>query len=273
MTSNGRRFWVGGNWKMNTGTAAAAQELVKSVCGDGKVRAAAVDIVLAPPATVLHRVATEIGASGTGNSDTAVSVAAGAQNCHFESKGAFTGELAPEMVLDTGATWVVLGHSERRTLFGETDEGVKARVTAALRAGLCVCACIGETLQEREADQTKEVVFRQSQAIIDGVTEAGADAWSRMVIAYEPVWAIGTGKVASAEQAQEVHAWLRGFFAEKTSRATSDALRIVYGGSVKPGNSAELGALEDIDGFLVGGASLLAADFAAIVASAPKSNL
>lgn len=263
-----RRFWVGGNWKLNKGTGAAAKELAQAVTAEVGGSSPA-EVVIAPPTTVLHRVAEVLlGQQAVG------SFAASAQNCHSASSGAFTGEISPEDVLDTGAQWVIIGHSERRTIFGETDAIVKEKVTAALRAGLKVCACIGETLEERESGSTKDVVFRQTQSLIEGVAEAGADAWARIVIAYEPVWAIGTGKVASPEQAQEVHAWLRGFVADKVSTDVASGLRIAYGGSVKPGNCKELAALEDIDGFLVGGASLIAADFAVIVASgSTKSHL
>lgn len=165
--------------------------------------------------------------------------------------GAFTGELSPAMLKDVGATWVILGHSERRQIFGETDELIAQKVVHALEAGLKVIACIGETLQEREAGQTEAVVFRQTKALADAIKD-----WSNVVLAYEPVWAIGTGKTATPQQAQEVHAALRKWLTDNVSADVSAALRIQYGGSVTAGNAKELASQADIDGFLVGGASL-----------------
>lgn len=174
-----------------------------------------------------------------------------AQNCYKVPKGAFTGEISPAMLKDLGLGWVILGHSERRAIFGETDELIAEKVAHALAEGLKVIACIGETLQEREAGQTEAVCFRQTKAIAAQVKD-----WSNVVIAYEPVWAIGTGKTATPEQAQEVHAALRKWFAENVSADVSNAIRIQYGGSVTAANARELAAKPDIDGFLVGGASL-----------------
>lgn len=173
------------------------------------------------------------------------------QNCYKTKSGAFTGEIAPSMLKDVGADWVIIGHSERRAIFGESDELIAEKVAFALAEGLKVIACIGETLQEREAGQTEAVVFRQTKAIAAVVKD-----WTNVVVAYEPVWAIGTGKTATPAQAQEVHAALRKWFVDNVSQAVSDGIRIQYGGSVTAANCRELGSQPDIDGFLVGGASL-----------------
>merc|ERR1712098_580818 len=182
-----------------------------------------------------------------GNSQ--VSVAA--QNCYKANKGAFTGELAPAMILDCGAQWVILGHSERRNVFGETDELIGEKVGFALESGLKVIQCIGEKLEEREAGKTTEVCFRQLSAMLPHIKD-----WSRVVLAYEPVWAIGTGKTATPAQAQEVHAQLRQWLRDNVSADVAQSTRIIYGGSVTAGTAAELASQPDIDGFLVGGASL-----------------
>lgn len=173
------------------------------------------------------------------------------QNAYKVASGAFTGEVSPALLKDVGATWVILGHSERRQIFGETDELIAEKVVHALEQGLKVIACIGETLQEREAGQTEAVVFRQTKALADAVKD-----WSNVVLAYEPVWAIGTGKTATPAQAQEVHAALRKWLADNISADVSASLRIQYGGSVTAANAKELASQPDIDGFLVGGASL-----------------
>lgn len=173
------------------------------------------------------------------------------QNSYKVAKGAFTGDLSPQMLLDCGADWVILGHSERRNVFGEDDQLIAEKVSYALECGMSVIACIGEKLEEREAGKTEEVVFKQIEAIAAKVTN-----WDKVVVAYEPVWAIGTGKTATPQQAQEVHAQLRKWLKEKVSEAVANSTRIVYGGSVTGGNCRELAQSPDIDGFLVGGASL-----------------
>jgi triosephosphate isomerase len=173
------------------------------------------------------------------------------QNSYKTKSGAFTGEIAPSMLKDVGADWVIIGHSERRTIFGESDELIAEKTAFALAEGLKVIACIGETLQEREAGKTEEVVFRQMKAIAAQVKD-----WTNVVVAYEPVWAIGTGKVATPQQAQDVHAALRKWLVDNVSAEVSASLRIQYGGSVTAANCKELGSQPDIDGFLVGGASL-----------------
>ncbi|MEM7677017.1 MAG: triose-phosphate isomerase, partial [Myxococcota bacterium] len=187
------------------------------------------------------------------------------QNAHFEASGAFTGEVAPAMLQALGCRRVILGHSERRTLFQETDELVQKKVRAALEAELQPILCLGETLEERDGEQTLTVVSRQLQAGLEGVTAADM---ARVVVAYEPVWAIGTGRTATPDQAQEVHAHLRSQLRSMFDDATADGVRIQYGGSMKPKNAAELLAMPDIDGGLIGGASLKADDFAAICAAA-----
>lgn len=178
-------------------------------------------------------------------------VSVAGQNCYKVEKGAFTGEVSPAMLKDVGADWVIIGHSERRQIFGESDQLIGEKCAHALEQGLKVIACIGETLQEREAGKTEEVVFRQTKVISEFVKD-----WTNVVIAYEPVWAIGTGKTATPQQAQDVHASLRKWIAENISPEVAAAVRIQYGGSVTAANCKDLGSQPDIDGFLVGGASL-----------------
>jgi len=180
-----------------------------------------------------------------------MSVGVAAQNCYKVEKGAFTGELSTAMIKDCGCEWVILGHSERRNVFGETDKLIGEKVAHALQAGLSVIPCIGELLEEREAGKTTEVCFRQLKAIADNVSD-----WSRVVIAYEPVWAIGTGKTASPQQAQEIHHAIRKWLHDHVSGKVAESTRILYGGSVTADNCRELAACPDIDGSLVGGASL-----------------
>jgi len=188
-------------------------------------------------------------------------VSVGAQNCYLE-QGAFTGEVSAGMLHDLAIPWVILGHSERRQLFGESSELVGKKLARAVAAGLKVVACLGETLQEREAGQTTEVVFAQLRAFAENIND-----WTNVVIAYEPVWAIGTGRTATPEQAQEVHFAIRNWLAEKVSSAVASQVRIIYGGSVKPANANDLAKQPDVDGFLVGGCSLVAADLLKIIAS------
>ena len=184
------------------------------------------------------------------------------QNLHFADEGAFTGEVSPRMVRDTGAVYAIVGHSERRQLFAETDDTVNRKVRAALTAGLVPIMCLGETLAERESGRTIEVVERQLRA---GLAEVPESAAGKILLAYEPVWAIGTGKTATPGQAQEVHAFLRATLKTIWGDAAGNSVRILYGGSVKPGNIADLMARDDIDGALVGGASLSPGPFAEIV--------
>ena len=253
---------VAGNWKLHK-TVAESLALVKALrdAVDGPLGSAGsaadglsrVEVAIAPVATSLHPVAGALAGSA---------IALAAQNTHFESKGAFTGELSPALLADVGCKYVIVGHSERRQLFGETDEGVRKKVRAVQAAGLVPIVCVGETLAQREEGATLGVVLGQLDAAL-----AGNDA-SRVVIAYEPVWAIGTGKTASPADAQEVHAALRARLTGSFGASVADATRLLYGGSVKPDNAADLAAQADIDGSLVGGASLEAASFAAIVKAA-----
>jgi triosephosphate isomerase len=247
-----RRKIVAGNWKMNLdrGQARALAAAVAARRGE----AAAAELVLCPPALYVETVAAALAAA-------AADVGLGGQNAHDKAGGAFTGEVAPAMLVDLGCRYVILGHSERRTLFGETDAFVNAKAKAALAAGLTPIVCVGETLQEREAGRTAAVVTTQVKGSLAGL---GPQDLEKIVVAYEPVWAIGTGKVATPEQAQEVHALIRRLLAELASPTVAARVRIQYGGSVKPDNAAELAAQPDIDGALVGGASLKADDFLGI---------
>jgi triosephosphate isomerase (TIM) len=246
-----RKPVIAGNWKMYK-TVSAAWALVREIA-EGVGPKPAADVIVFPPFTALP--ASVEAARGTG-------VKVGAQNMHFENEGAFTGEISPLMVKDAGATHVLLGHSERRHVFLEDDEMVARKTRAAVKAGLVPIVCVGETLPERESGRTLEVVERQLEKALRGL---GADELGRSIVAYEPVWAIGTGKVATPEQAQEVHAFARKRIAATHGDLVGAATRILYGGSVKPDNIKGLMALPDVDGALVGGASLDAASFLRIV--------
>jgi triosephosphate isomerase len=245
-----RKALIAGNWKMYHGGGSGVALAHAVAQGSRGLGDHAPELVIAPPFTGLAAISHEVSGSR---------VEVAAQNLYPKSEGAFTGEVSPQMILECGCKWVIIGHSERRQLFGETDAGVVEKVTAALSAGLRPIVCVGETLEERESGKTLEVVFRQVDAFAETlVATAGTSA-----IAYEPVWAIGTGKVAGPDQAQEAHAAIRGRLAEK-SRALAEKTRILYGGSVKPDNAAKLLAASDVDGALVGGASLDATSFLAI---------
>jgi triosephosphate isomerase (TIM) len=246
-----RRKFVCGNWKMHK-TAAEAVELVRELRGRLDT---AVQVAVAPPFTALGAVKSALQGSA---------IQLFAQNCHHEKQGAFTGEISAPMLAGLGCDGVILGHSERRQFFGETDEGVNKKLKAAFEARLHPIVCVGETLAEREANKTWEVVSRQLRGALAGFA---APQLLNLTLAYEPVWAIGTGKVATTAQAQEVHGQIRGLLRE-ISPEVAEEVRIQYGGSVKPENAAELLAQPDIDGALVGGASLKAEDFVRIVAGA-----
>ncbi|XP_064415445.1 triosephosphate isomerase B [Latimeria chalumnae] len=233
-----RKFFVGGNWKMN-GDKKSLGELIQTL-NAAKVNADT-EVVCGAPFIYLEFARKQL--------DSKFGVAA--QNCYKVSKGAFTGEISPAMIKDCGVTWVILGHSERRHVFGESDELIGQKVSHALSEGLGVVACIGEKLDEREAGITEKVVFEQTKVIADNVKD-----WSKVVLAYEPVWAIGTGKTATPQQAQEVHEKLRKWLKENVSETVADSVRIIYGGSVTGASCKELGSQQDVDGFLVGGASL-----------------
>nr|P00941.1 RecName: Full=Triosephosphate isomerase; Short=TIM; AltName: Full=Methylglyoxal synthase [Latimeria chalumnae] len=233
-----RKFFVGGNWKMN-GDKKSLGELIQTL-NAAKVPFTG-EIVCAPPEAYLDFARLKV--------DPKFGVAA--QNCYKVSKGAFTGEISPAMIKDCGVTWVILGHSERRHVFGESDELIGQKVSHALSEGLGVVACIGEKLDEREAGITEGVVFEVTEVIADDVKD-----WSKVVLAYEPVWAIGTGKTASPQQSQELHGKLRKWLKENVSETVADSVRIIYGGSVTGATCKELASEPDVDGFLVGGASL-----------------
>ncbi|KAJ3322985.1 triosephosphate isomerase [Blyttiomyces sp. JEL0837] len=245
-----RKFLVGGNWKMN-GSRQLVDTLIPAL-NDAKW-GENVEVVIAPPAPYLDAVRKAVKAE----------VGVSAQNIYFEKKGAFTGELSSEFLKDLNIGWTILGHSERREIFKESDEVVAKKVLHAVASGLKVIACVGEKLEEREANLTTAVVFRQLKAIADILKP---EDWANIVVAYEPVWAIGTGKVATPAQAQEVHKDIRGWLASNVSPAVADATRILYGGSVNAKNSPDLQLESDIDGFLVGGASLTT-EFVSIIAS------
>lgn len=249
-----RRALIAGNWKMNL-TRAEAVSLAKEVAE----KAAAydnVDLAVCPPSVYLDAVAAVV--RGT-------KLALGAQNMYHEPAGAFTGEISAAMLVDLGCTYVILGHSERRHILRESDDDVNKKTLAALAAGLVPIVCVGELLAERELGQTSAVIRRQVEGSLAGLS---AEQMRRVVIAYEPVWAIGTGKVATPQQAEEVHLELRKLLRSRYNADVAEAVRIQYGGSVKPSNAAELLSQPDVDGALVGGASLKAADFLGIVAGA-----
>ena len=246
-----RKLFIAGNWKMNTSRSGAA-ELAKALAGEiGTVEA--VDLAVCPPFVYLPDVVSAL--AGT-------RIAVGAQNMFCEDSGAYTGEISAAMLKDVGCTFVILGHSERRHVIGEADELINRKLLKALANGLEPIFCVGELLEERQAGKTLDVVGGQVKIGLEGVS---ADEAARVTIAYEPVWAIGTGLTATLAQAQEVHAMIRKLLADTYDAELAEAMRIQYGGSVKPANAAELLAQTDIDGALVGGASLKADDFAAIV--------
>jgi triosephosphate isomerase len=247
---------IAGNWKMYKGP-----EETVSFCAALAARLAdldGVDVAVCPPFTSLAEAVRLL--DGT-------NVAVYAQNAHWEREGAYTGEVSPAMLAEVGVAGAVVGHSERRQHFCETDETVAKRIGGVLGAGLRVIACLGETEEEREQELTEAVLARQADAVIDAVPQEHTD---RLTIAYEPVWAIGTGKNATPKQAQDAHAFLRGLLVDRYDRATAGAVRIVYGGSVKPENAEELLSRDDVDGALVGGASLELEPFATICETAAR---
>jgi triosephosphate isomerase (TIM) len=253
-----RRPLIAGNWKLNNGGQDGI-DLASAIAAEAR-SISDVDIVVAPPTALITRVAAAIEKAAPGK------VGVAGQNLHWEASGAFTGEVSADMLLFAGAQWVIIGHSERRQYFGETDEWVQKKTQAALNAGLTPIVCIGETLQEREAGQTLSVVNRQ----LDAFSAIIAKKPGGSAIAYEPVWAIGTGKVATNEQAQEVHAAIRARLSA-VSPELSRETAILYGGSVKADNALGLLRQADIDGALVGGASLKADSFLGIVNAARQA--
>lgn len=251
-----RKSFVAGNWKMNTDGSSAVKLAQDIVLSCEEAAGHKVDVAVCPPFVYLQQVGKALHSSH---------IALGAQDVYFEQKGAFTGEISAAMLKDTGCTYAICGHSERRHVIGETDELINKKVKAALAGGLLPILCVGELLEQREASKTDEVVTRQLKEGLIGLSQEKVEA---VTIAYEPVWAIGTGLTATPEQAQEVHAMIRGLLTEMYGDKLSEVIRIQYGGSVKPGNAAELMGRQDVDGLLVGGASLKADDFAAIIKAA-----
>ena len=250
-----RKAVIAGNWKMNK-TPAEAKELIAAIAP--LVKDAGCEVIACTPFVDLS--AAQEAAQGT-------NIQIGAENCHWEKSGAYTGEISAEMLASMGVNIVIIGHSERRQYFGETDVTVQKRVRAALDAGLTVILCVGETLEQREQGITSELVAMQTKIALGGVT---AEELKRIIIAYEPVWAIGTGKTATAEQANEVCHTIREVIAGLYGKEASDAFTIQYGGSMNAGNAAELLAQPDVDGGLIGGASLKPNDFATIVKAATE---
>ena len=248
-----RKAVIAGNWKMNK-TPAEAKELIAAIAP--LVKDAGCEVVACTPFVDLS--AAQEAAQGT-------NIQIGAENCHWEVSGAYTGEISAQMLTSMGVNIVIIGHSERRQYFGETDVTVQKRVRAALDAGMTVILCVGETLEQREQGITSELVAMQTKIALCGVSE---EELKRVIIAYEPVWAIGTGKTATAEQANEVCHTIRKCIASVYSQAAADGITIQYGGSMNAGNAAELLAQPDVDGGLIGGASLKPQDFATIVAAA-----
>jgi len=253
-----RKPFICGNWKMYTTRAEAV------LLAEGTAKAAAdvpgVEVGACPPACYIEAVVAA--AEGT-------PMVVGGQNMYFEPKGAFTGEIAGPMLKDLGCTYVILGHSERRHVFGEPDDLIARKVKAAFAAGLVPILCVGELIEQRRAGKTKDVVRRHVESGFDGLA---GDLAAQVVIAYEPVWAIGTGETATPDQAQEVHAFIRTLLADLYDARLAQAVRIQYGGSVKPDNARDLMAQADIDGALVGGASLKADSFTAIIAEGAKAK-
>jgi triosephosphate isomerase len=252
-----RKLFVAGNWKMNTNLAegTALAEGLKAAIGSQD----SVDVAVCPPFVYAPSIVKVLKGS---------KIEVGVQNMYYENNGAFTGEISGAMIRDIGCRYVILGHSERRHVLGETDQMINRKIVKALADGLDVIFCIGELLEEREADQTMEVITRQVKVGLEGVPaklDNGQCLSERLTVAYEPVWAIGTGKTASPAQAQEVHAATRKLLAGIYSEDLAQSIRIQYGGSVKPSNAAELLGQEDVDGALVGGASLKVEDFSGIV--------
>lgn len=252
-----RRPFVAGNWKM-TQTQVSSAALARGVAAGATACIDRVDVAVAPPFVYLSTVRDALG-------DSRVMLAA--QNAYFAEPGAFTGEIALDMLRDVGCGWVILGHSERRHILGETDEMINQKVRAALGKGLGVILCVGELIEERQGGKTEAVLDRQ---MAGGLADVGADQLARLVIAYEPVWAIGTGHTATPAQADSAHAHLRNWLASRYNRDIAQSTRIQYGGSVKPENAAELLAQPNVDGALVGGASLKAESFLPIVEAAAK---
>lgn len=251
-----RKPFVAGNWKMNL-NGQTSVELVKSIAsGSVETAGQSVTVAVCPPFVYLQAVAKALSSSN---------IAVGAQDIYFEPEGAFTGEISTSMLKDVGCSYCLCGHSERRHVIGESDELINKKVTAAIGGGLLPILCVGELLEEREASQTDQVVTRH---VKEGLAGLSAEKLQAVTIAYEPVWAIGTGLTATPDQAQEVHDFIRKLLGQMYDEKVAEEIRILYGGSVKPNNAADLMKQKDIDGLLVGGASLKADDFLAIIEAA-----
>ena len=251
-----RKSFVAGNWKMNTDSHSSVSLAEGVAAGTSEIAGHKVDVAVIPPFVYLQSVARILSAS---------SIAVGAQDIYYERQGAFTGEISASMLKDIGCIYVLCGHSERRHVIGETDELINKKVSAAISGGLLPILCVGELLEERQNDKTSEVVTRQ---IKGGLAGLGAEKVSAVTVAYEPVWAIGTGLTATPQQAQEAHNLIRKLLGEMYDGQVAEEIRILYGGSVKTDNAAELMGQQDVDGLLVGGASLNADDFVAIIKGA-----
>ncbi|MBF0290921.1 MAG: triose-phosphate isomerase [Nitrospinae bacterium] len=253
-----RRFFVAGNWKMNN-TIEQSVNLVNSLQKEMRDMHK-VDIMVAPPFTAIKSVYDALSSS---------SIQVGAQDVFWEESGAYTGEVSPMMLKDAGCKWAIIGHSERRQYFGETDDTVNRKMKAALAAGLKAIVCVGETLEERDAGKAFDVLDRQVAGALAGL---GKEDMDKIVIAYEPVWAIGTGRNATPQQADEAHAKIRARVGELFGSKTPETMRVLYGGSMKPANALELLKCENVDGGLIGGASLKTAEFAAIIRAAIEAS-
>ena len=251
-----RKPFVAGNWKMNTDSHTSVELAKRIASGSSGVAGHNVTLMVCPPFVYLRSVARALSASN---------ITVGAQDVYFESKGAFTGEISASMLKDAGCNYVLCGHSERRHVIGETDELISKKVAAAIAGGLLPILCVGELLGERDAGQTEQVVTRQIKNCLDGLS---VEKVSAVTIAYEPVWAIGTGRTATPQQAQEAHDFIRKLLTDMYDDRLAEEIRILYGGSVKPTNAADLMQQQDVDGFLVGGASLNADDFLTIIQTA-----
>ncbi len=251
-----KKPFVAGNWKMNTNSHSSVALAKCIASGSSEVAGHNVTVAVCPPFVHLHSVTKTLSASH---------IAVGAQDAYFEPDGAFTGEISVYMLKDIGCTYVLCGHSERRHVIGETDELINKKVCAAIVGGLLPILCVGELLSERDAGQTEQVLARQLKKGLAGLS---AEKFSAVTVAYEPVWAIGTGRTATQQQAQEAHFFLRKLIAQMYDPHLAEEIRILYGGSVKPDNAKNLMSQDDVDGLLVGGASLNANDFLAIIQAA-----
>jgi triosephosphate isomerase len=251
-----RKPFVAGNWKMNTDSRTSIELVERIASGSVEIASQHVTVAVCPPFVYLQSVAKTLSSSN---------ISVGAQDIYFEPKGAFTGEISASMLKDVGCSYCLCGHSERRHVIGEPDELINKKVAAAVSGGLLPILCVGELLEEREASQTNDVVTRH---VKEGLAGLSAEKLQAVTIAYEPVWAIGTGLTATPDQAQEVHDFIRKLLGQMYDEKTAEEIRILYGGSVKPNNAAELMGQKDIDGVLVGGASLRADDFLAIIQAA-----